>query len=167
VQDWLNCQSDDKGTFAAQKVLQAFDDNVTGMFSSVRVRDCIASLYISERFAETQRYSYDVGLSRKYQNFVDSLKRMNAHFLFHDPTIRAGDNQGAFILRVLFEIFSKHYVEKNSDTLLRNAILPADCHSQLKEADEAMKFRLICDYLSGMTDDYAKMTFDREIEVAL
>ena len=92
---------------------------------------------------------------------------MNAHFLFHDPTIRAGDNQGAFILRVLFEIFSKHYLEKNSDTLLRNAILPADWHSQLKEADEAMKFRLICDYLSGMTDDYAKMTFDREIEVAL
>src|SRR5215469_179638 len=44
LQDWLNRQSDNKGTFAAQNVLQAFDDKVTGMFSSVRVRDCIASL---------------------------------------------------------------------------------------------------------------------------
>jgi dGTP triphosphohydrolase len=92
---------------------------------------------------------------------------MNQEFLFKNPNIRASDNQGAFILRTLFEIFRSHYVEKDSNILRQNDIIPKDWHDCLQKADEPMKFRIICDYLSGMTDDYAKMKFDRAIEVAL
>ena len=167
VKNWLNHQTDDTGQFAAENVLKAFDDNVMQMFPSVRVRDCIDALRVRQVSAESKRYGYVIQLTQKYQNFIHSLKRMNADFLFRDPEIRGNDNQGAFIIRTLFDIFLSHYFETDSDTLSQNNIIPKDWHSRLQEADESMKFRIICDYLSGMTDDYAQMTFNRAIEVAL
>jgi dGTP triphosphohydrolase len=137
------------------------------MFSTVRVRDCVKSLTISEVSAGPERHSRVINLSPKYQNFIASLKQMNALFLFRHPEIQANDNQGAFILRTLFQIFLSHYVERQRDTLFKHDIIPEDWHSRLQEADEPTKFRIICDYLSGMTDDYATMNFNRAIEVAL
>jgi dGTPase len=95
------------------------------------------------------------------------LQDMNKEFLFKDPEIQGSDNQGAFIIRTLFDIFRSHYVDKHSNRLRHKKLIPEDWHRRLQEADDAAKFRIICDYISGMTDDYAKMTFDRAIEVAL
>jgi dGTP triphosphohydrolase len=92
---------------------------------------------------------------------------MNKEFLFTDPHIQGSDNEGALRIRTLFDIFRLHYVEKPSDTLHKNDMIPPDWHDCLQNAEERMKFRIICDYLSGMTDDYAKMTFDQAIAVAL
>jgi dGTP triphosphohydrolase len=94
-------------------------------------------------------------------------KKWNNEFLFTDPRIRASDNQGAFIIRTLFDIFLSHYVAKDSQTLFQNNIVPEDWHARLQRAHESIKYRLICDYLSGMTDDYAKMVFEQAMEVAL
>jgi dGTP triphosphohydrolase len=168
VRSWHKSQTDDTGDFAVQNVLKAFQDKIiTDKFFSVRVRDCVKSLGISHVSANTKRGGHRINLSEKYRNYIRSLQQMNKQFLFTDPEIQASDNQGAFIMRTLFDIFRTHYVEKNSNTLFQNHIIPEDWHARLQKADESMKFRIICDYLSGMTDDYAKMTFDRSIAVAL
>ena len=139
----MNREPDDHSAFAASNVLKAFEDKIMPMFSTVRARDCVQSLTISKVSARTERYSYEISLSRKYRNFIASLKRMNAMFLFNHPEIRANDNQGAFILRTLFHIFLSHYLEKESDTLHQHQIIPKDWHARLQEADEPTKFRTL------------------------
>jgi dGTPase len=169
VEDWQDRQEGNVSTFAAEDVLQAFlDDNtIMSNFSSVRVQRCVAALRPSKISADTERGSYTVRLSPKYTNYIQSLHRMNQEFLFTNKKIRASDNQGAFIIRTLFDIFRSHYVEKDSNTLNENKIIPQDWHNRIQNADDDLKFRIICDYISGMTDDYAKRAFDLAMEVAL
>jgi dGTP triphosphohydrolase len=149
--------------------LRTFRNGEIKTFAVLRVRDCINSLRLFPQgdAGQPERYRYGVQLSRQCQDFINSLRRMNADFLFKDATILGNDSQGVFILRTLFEIFEEHYVHSTKNTLLRNKIIPTDWHTRLCKASATGKFRLICDYLAGMTDDYARMTFDRSIEVAL
>jgi dGTPase len=169
VKDWMDGQVGNVSTFAAGDVLKAFldDDIIMSNFSSVLVQKCVAELQFSKISADTERNSYKISLSRKYQDYIKALQHMNKEFLFTDDRIRASDNKGAFIIRTLFEIFRQHYVEKRSNTLCQNKIIPKDWHNYLQRADDYIKFRIICDYLSGMTDDYAKRAFDLAMEVAL
>jgi dGTPase len=153
--------------FASRSLLQAFQTDMREKFSAVRVRDCIKEIEIARVAGGTNRYGYDVCLSPTYANFIDALRQINKNLLFKDPDIRASDNEGAFILRTLFDIIRSHYVDRESDVLFKKAIIAKDWHTRLQKADQPTKFRIICDYLSSMTDDYAQILFKQAIEVAL
>jgi dGTPase len=169
VKDWLDGQSGNVSTFVGDGILEGFFDENTikDNFSSERVKNCVAELDYSKTSADAERNAYKIFLSPNYKKYIETLQKMNSKFLFTDPRIRASDNKGAFIIRTLFEIFRRHYVKEPSNTLRQNEIVPADWHRRLQQADDGLKFRIICDYLSVMTDDYAKRAFDLATEVAL
>jgi dGTPase len=169
VKDWLNSQPDQtSAAFVMEDVLEGFlNHTIMKNFSSVRVQNCIKHLQIYPLHGKAERASYKIALAPAYQAYICLLREMNKELLFTHPKIRASDGYGAFIVRTLFEIFRKHYIHLPSNTLCDNNIIPKDWHARLQKADEPMTSRIICDYISGMTDDYAKMTFDRAIAVAL
>jgi dGTPase len=167
IKFWLDRQNENAGQFAAEDLVIAINKKVMHQFFPVRVRRCIEALEIRQISAKTKRCGYEITLTPKFRDYIHSLQMMNKEFLFTDPKIRASDNQGAFIIRTLFDIFLSHYVAKDSQTLFQNNIIPEDWHARLQRADESTKYRIICDYLSGMTDDYAKMVFGQAMEVAL
>jgi dGTPase len=167
IKFWLSRQTDNAVEFAAHDVMIAIDKKVMQQFFPVRVQRCIEALEIHKISANIKRCGYEIKLNRKYRDYILSLQMMNKEFLFTDPKIKASDNQGAFIIHTLFDIFLSHYVAKESQTLFQNNIVPEDWHARLQRAEESSKYRIICDYLSGMTDDYAKMVFEQAMEVAL
>ena len=167
VRDWKSSEAEPDDDFAITNVLKAFDDNVMDIFSSVRVRDCVGALEFSGGADPDRRGNCSVWPNRDYAAFLRSLKRISSHFLFNDPEIRGQDNFGAFIIRTLFNIFVLHYCERGSDILYRTGIVPQDRHERLQTGAKDSKLRLICDYLSGMTDDYAELMFQRAVEIAL
>jgi dGTPase len=168
VKRWLDSQPANVHSFAAEDVIGAFNDRIiTDRFFPARVQYCVNSLTLSPPNADGQRGDYKIALSPQCDNYIRSLNEMKKTLLFDDPRIQASDNYGIFIVRTLFEIFQSHYVSKNSDLLFKNKIVPPDWHRRLLTSDWRQKYRLICDYISGMTDDFAKMKFDQALEVAL
>jgi dGTPase len=167
LKKWAEREADDSSDFAVKNILKAFADNAMNVFSYVRMRDCIGSLKCGQSLQGFNRYDYWISLDPKYQQFIKSLKQINSYFLFDDPEIRGNDNQEAFVIRTLFEIFLSHYLNRSSDVLDRHNIVSKDWHGRLRNANETETYRVICDYLSGMTDDFAQFSFDRCIAVAL
>ena len=55
------------------------------------------------------------------------------------------------MLMALFDAF-------NSDPA---RLLPANTQQRWQQAEDELKIRVICDYISGMTDDYAEHMYRR------
>ena len=82
----------------ADDILEGFVDEKTlkSNFSTMRVQNCVAELKVSRIPGHTERRSYEISLSREYENYIKTLEKMNSEFLFNHTKIRASDNKGDF-----------------------------------------------------------------------
>src|SRR5690606_16107567 len=89
-------------------------------------------------------------------------KRIAIDLIFQSPPLQQIEFKGGFILERLFQALLEHTLERNPRPL---RILPkpfADWIAPL-HGDKA-KVRLICDYLSGLTDGQAVRAYRRLFE---
>ena len=93
------------------------------------------------------RYLHSVNIPTEYKVEVDLIKKLELKFVIESPQVRTLEEKGRHIVRCLF----RKYMQDKGEQLL-----PPDWR-ELLEGDE--KARVICDYISGMTDDYAQRTF--------
>ena len=98
------------------------------------------------------RYVYSVQIPTNYRVEVDLIKKLVWKFVIESPQVRTLEEKGRHIVRCLFDKYM------NGDK--GEQLLPTDWRELLQGDDaENDKARVICDYISGMTDDYAQRTY--------
>lgn len=165
VKFWAAEWGNGSDEFAVDDILGAFKAGVMQKFATVRVGHCVKHLSL---LGEISRKSLSIGLLEPYSSFIKTVRKINSSLLFKDPEIRGNDNAGAFKIRTLFEVFVRHYCERSSSRLLETEIIPPDWHARLENLSrDGEKLRCIADYISGMTDEYADMMFEKAVHTAL
>ncbi|MEM7179363.1 MAG: deoxyguanosinetriphosphate triphosphohydrolase [Spirochaetota bacterium] len=117
-------------------VLQASDEAIQTY--QITDRDTLKSLW--KKSIRVVRYSEET------EPKIRELKRFLQLNLYHHPKVKKMGDQGKQIIEVLFQHYSQ-YPEKIAD-------------SYRKRIDSAGKYRVICDYIAGMTDRYATLQYE-------
>ncbi len=97
------------------------------------------------------RYLHSVQIPTEYSVEVDLIKKLVWKFVIESPQVRTLGENGRHIVRCLFR---KYMQDK------REQLLPTDWREWLQDdPTKKDKARVVCDYISGMTDDYARKTY--------
>jgi dGTPase len=105
--------------------------------------------------AKSERYCYRVVVDPKEYARCMVLKDVMFRLIVEDARVATLENKAQRIVQQLFEIFS-NLEDKNTAFLF-----PDDFREQWERSDSAGKIRTACDYIAGMTDDYAERIYAR------
>jgi len=135
--------------------------NYKAMFGS-QIGKFILATSVTERktFVDgyTNRYKYVLEINQDYLDKVKLYKKISANLVFKSPQIHQMEFKGDRMLSKLFKILEKNYITELKPTKL----LPDFTDHLIREEKEPIKrARLVCDYLSGMTDSFAMRTYKR------
>ncbi|MGF1656393.1 MAG: dGTP triphosphohydrolase [Verrucomicrobiales bacterium] len=87
--------------------------------------------------------------------------RVARDLVFHAPALQHLEYKSERILTQLFQVFSDRYIAAPPHQSAIDLLPPATAKSLKGTADQAERARLLCDYLSGMTDGFAIRTYRR------
>lgn len=103
-------------------------------------------LYQSLPNTQDQLIRYNARLPEPQQQLLQLLKNFVYEAVILSPEVQRGEYKGQQIVRSLFEAFSSE----------AQRLLPANTKNRWLSADnDQAQMRIICDYVSGMTDEYA------------
>ena len=98
------------------------------------------------------RYLHSVQIPKEYRVEVALVKKLVWKYVIESPQVRTLEEKGRHIIRCLF----RKYVQGEKGEQL----MPTDWRELLPgECTKGDKARIVCDYISGMTDDYAQRTY--------
>ena len=103
----------------------------------------------THRSERSVRYQYSLTPTPEAESRVKVLKTISQLMVFADPRVMTLQHKGNFILRALFNAMRRD-----------KTLLPLD-FQQLLAQKTATHERLVCDFVSGMTDRYACAYFGR------
>ena len=108
--------------------------------------------YVGSDKPVSHRYLHAVNVPTNYRVEVDLIKRLVWKFVIESPQVRTLEEKGRHIIRGLFRKYMQ--TEKGEQ------LLPPDWRERLQgDYTKAQKARIVCDYISGMTDDYAQRSY--------
>jgi len=107
---------------------------------------------------KTNRYLYDISIEPDSKALCKLLKVLAVKLVFHTPQVHQLEYKGGRILRELFTVMEDEYVGKAST---KYRLLPEHYHLAIADLDEHEQKRMLCDYLSGMTDGFVVRTYKR------
>ena len=110
----------------------------------------------------TNRYRYRLVIDESVAAESSLFKRLAFEVVFLSPQLKQLEHKGSRMLRQLWEVLGERYVSQQKIDGQDFQLLPADTAEEIASAaDEAARARLVCDFLSGMTDGYAARTYKR------
>ncbi len=98
--------------------------------------------------------SPDIRMSKEMEEAIFSLRTWLFENVYTNPEAKGEEKKAARLIRELFEYYTRHYNE-----------MP-DMYTSMISYEEEPVDRVVCDYISGMTDSYACQKFN-EIFVPL
>jgi len=108
------------------------------------------SLYESLPDCPTALIRYNAQLAQTEQHILHTLKQLVYRCVIQQPSIQQSRFRSQNMLLKLFDAFA-------SDP---QRLLPLNTQQRWQQAaDETVQQRVICDYISGMTDDYAERMY--------
>ncbi len=110
----------------------------------------------------TNRYGYRLVIDADVKAESSLFKRLAYEVVFRSPQLKQLEHKGSRMLRQLWEVLGERYISQQKIDGQDFQLLPADTAAELEAAaDESVRARLVCDFLSGMTDGYAARTYKR------
>jgi dGTPase len=167
IERWAQNNSEELGLgllelTAIEKIITWIRDGVFKSKLGSEIGDFIHAISIKERKTfmdnNTNRYKYELVIDRDILKLAKLYKRVSVDIVFRSPQIFQMEFKGNHILRSIFNALSDNYINEVkaprllpefTDSLLRAKKYPAE------------RARVICDYIAGMTDNYAGRTFKR------
>lgn len=109
---------------------------------------------------KTNRYAFMLVMEEAVREEADLYSKLAREVVFWSPQLRHLEYKGDFILRRMFEVLSEgHRSPRNSESI---NFLSSDLTRQLELCpNEGGRMRLLCDFLAGMTDNYAVRFYKR------
>ncbi len=112
--------------------------------------------------ATTNRYHYRLAIDDSVKAESRLFKRLAFEVVFLAPQLKQLEHKGSRMLRQLWEVLGARYISQGTIDGQDFQLLPADTAAEIAAApNEAARARLVCDFLSGMTDGYAARTYKR------
>ena len=108
--------------------------------------------------AVTNRYKYKLVIDEKVFEKTEIYKKISVELVFRSSQLHQMEYKGNFMLAKIFNLLKENYLENKGKTKL----LPDFTHKLInREEDKIKKIRLVCDYVSGMTDFFAMRNYKR------
>lgn len=110
----------------------------------------------------SHRYCYRLAIDPAVKAESSLFKRLAFEVVFRSPQLKQLEHKGSRMLRQLWEVLGERYISQQLIDGQDFQLLPADTAAEMTAAaDHATRARLVCDFLSGMTDGYAARTYKR------
>lgn len=102
---------------------------------------------------KSSRYHYQLEVEPETKRRFEVLKLLNFHLLVDDPRVHTLESRAETILTQLFEYFRERAAR---------GAYPEDFRIMFDQAGtDDSRARVACDFIAGMTDQYAERTFNR------
>ena len=106
----------------------------------------------------TNRYKYKLVVEPDILNKAKFYKKLSRELVFRSSQLHQMEFKGDKMIERLFMIFKENYIDKTTNIKL----LPDFSDKLIKQTDgKNMRARLICDYIAGMTDNFAMRNYRR------
>ncbi len=106
----------------------------------------------------TNRYRYVLSVDEKIKKQAELYKKIAVDLVFTSPPLHQVEFKADEMITRMFKVFTDNYIVNKKETKL----LPVFTHNLIVgENDYTQKARLICDYISGMTDSFAMRVYKR------
>ncbi len=122
------------------------------------------SLVPEENFMSrrSRRHAHIPQHTREASVRITLHKKVSRDLIFGSGALQQIEFKGTRILRQLAEIFFENYLAASGRPA---TLVPGDVHRAVLAADAApTRARLLCDYISGMTDAYALRSYKRLLD---
>jgi dGTPase len=106
----------------------------------------------------TNRYRFDISVDPEAAALCGLLQRLAVDLVFRTPQVHQLEYKGGNILRKVFTVFEREYVSSPKPDY---RLLPDHYHTAILSRGEHERRRMLCDYLSGMTDGFVIRTYKR------
>jgi dGTPase len=119
-----------------------------------------ASLERAENFmsAKTQRHAYGLVVAPEARMKIKVQKSLSKEFIYGSRFLQQTEFKGGAMLEKMMQAFHENYLAATKPV----ALVPGDVHRAVLSTDEKqVRARMICDYVSGMTDGYALRIYKR------
>ncbi len=114
---------------------------------------------------ESARYRYRLITDPDVRAECAVFKRLSFEVVFLSPQLKQLEHKGSRMLRKMWEVLAKRYVDGERIDGQDFQLLPADTAEEISNAPKReARARLVCDFLAGMTDGYAARTYKRLFE---
>lgn len=128
----------------------------------MQIGDFIQAVKLNEKdnfmSGKSNRYKYDLVVDNEIYDKAQLYKKISVELVFQSAQLHQIEFKGNMMIEKLFRLFEENYIK----TISRTKLLPDFDDKYIREEkDPGMKARLICDYISGMTDSYAMRTYRR------
>ncbi len=135
-------------------------DGIPSFFAK-KVGACVTATSLRPRTtplaSRTHRHAFDLVIDSGLRAEIDFYKRVAVDLIFHTPQIKQLERKGQRLLQRIFTTLADNYARQDPDDLV-----PANVGKTLATApDETARLRVLCDYVSGMTDSFAVRTYRR------
>jgi len=100
------------------------------------------------------RYRFNISKDKKTKIKCEMLKKLVWKMILNDQRVATIERKGQIIINGIFKELESSVVNEGNDKLL-----PPDFRERLNKSNEPR--RIICDYISGMTDAYALKFYSR------
>jgi len=120
-----------------------------------------ASVKLEENFmtSRTHRHGYRLQREETAQARIRLHKTLCRQLVFGSSALQQIEFKGGQILRKLAQVLFENYLGTTSRPVV---LIPGEVHGMVCETgDVVARARLLCDYLSGMTDAYALRNYKR------
>jgi dGTPase len=110
----------------------------------------------------THRYGFRLVVDDAVRAESALFKRLAFEVVFLSPQLKQLEHKGSRMLRQLWDVLATRYIAQGRIDGQDFQLLPADTAAEIAAAPDApARARLVCDFLAGMTDDYAARTYKR------
>jgi dGTPase len=123
-----------------------------------------ASLAPVENFmsGRTRRHAYKIAIEPLAESRIDLHKMLCRELIFGSSELQQIEFKGGRILRQLGHMLFQNYLETKTKPVV---LVPNDVHRAVVASEApAERARLLCDYVSGMTDAYALRSYKRLLD---
>ncbi len=137
------------------------DQNYKAKFGS-QIGEFILACKIEEKESIldefTNRYKFTLTIDKSVKLKAKLYKKIAVDLVFSSPPLHQMEFKADEMISRLFKLYESNYINGKSNLKL----LPDFTHNLIKNEDDInQKARLICDYISGMTDSYAMRIYKR------
>jgi dGTPase len=106
----------------------------------------------------TQRYKFNLVIDNEAKERVKLFKKIAIELVFESSQLHQMEYKGNMMLEGMFRSLEENYIVDIGDTKL----LPDFTNNLIRrEKEKQSRSRIVCDYISGMTDSFAMITYKR------
>jgi dGTPase len=133
-------------------------DGIASRFAAKTIGKCIEACSLTKPKSrdwapKSDRYRYDLGIDPKMKREVKCMKAISREMVFRSPAVEQLEYKAKLVLDSLFTTLGDVYV---ASPIPKRHLLGLDVEKAFsKVCSEKGRARILCDQISGMSDEYA------------